>query len=574
MVVGAIAVFLLFRADAPDAAGLSLVAFAAGFTVLVKRHDRVEESLRQTRLLDRIKEQHERRVELEWSALPSEDGEVDLQHDPFALDLNIVGPRSLHHLIDASASKGGAAELRRWLTDPTPTLEDVRRRQDLVRQLVPLGLFRDHLARLSIVDSRKGAARWDDRPLRRWLDREEVMPRLKPWVIGLSAFSAVNVFLILAHIFGWLPAVWPVTILIYFAVYFMKYKSVDEVFQEAQDLDLMLERFRPALRYIERFRFVKGSEAAVLAEPLRMARPSRRLKTLRRIASLSALTRNELLWLIFNLLLPWEMLFTYLMHRTKAGLRAHLPAWLETWYGLEAASSLASYADYHPQRVFPDVEDGTPPVFDGRALGHPLLHENEKVRNDFRVDELGQVILITGSNMSGKSTFLRTIGANLRLAYAGGSVDASSLRASCFRVFTSINVVDSVQEGLSHFYAEVQRLKGLLDALDEEGPQLNLIDEIFRGTNNRERLIGSRAFVRTLAGRRAVSFISTHDLELTQLEDEVPELNNFHFREDVSGERMTFDYTIRPGPCPTTNALKIMAQAGLPVERSGGEGTK
>lgn len=571
VVTGAVVAFWMFRAYGPDAGTAVAGAFVLAFLVLVRLHDRVEEGLEQTRRARRIKEWHESRRRLDWQALPQARSDFGSQRRPFAEDLNLIGLRSVHHMLDGCASRGGSTLLREWLCDPAPALDDVMARQRLVRELVPLGLFRDHLTRVSMIGTSRESAPWDDRALREWLGRARAVPRLKPWLVGLSLFSAANVGLILAHVTGVLPMLWPMTVLIYFAVYFMKYRDVKDLFDESQDLDLMFQRFVPALLYIERFRFREGSEGGRIARPMREARPSTRMRSVRRIAAGASVTRSEFLWLLLNVLLPWNMLFTYLLHRTKAALRDHLPVWLETWYTLEAASSLAAHAEYHSDRVFPQLHASlgdTEPVFAGRGLGHPLIPEKDKVRNDFVVDRLGQVVLITGSNMSGKSTFLRTIGVNLHLAFAGGPVDASAMRTLCFRVFTSINVVDSVQEGLSHFYAEVRRLKLLLDALgDDEGhPPFNLIDEIFRGTNNRERLIGSRAFIRALAGTRAVSLISTHDLELTALEDEVPELSNFHFREDVSGERMTFDYLLRPGPSPTTNALKIMARAGLPVD--------
>ncbi len=570
VVGGAVVVYWIFRSVGPGTGMTTTAVLTTAFLILIRAHDRVEEGLRQTRLLRRIKELHERRRALDWSAIPEEPDDVDLRLHPLAVDLNLIGPQSLHHLIDACSSTGGRGALREWLMDPIPAYEQTMSRQALVRQLVPLRIFRDHLARVSMLE---GPDRhWDDRRLQDWLAREDVAPRLLPWLIGLTAFAAVNVLLIIGHVAGLVPMLWPMTVLIYFAVYFMKYRVVKDLFDESQDLDLMLERFTPPLVYLERFRFLEGSEADRATAALRRSRPSRRLRSLRRIAAAAAVTRSEFLWLLLNLILPWQMLFTVLMHRAKDDLRADLPPWLEAWYRLEAASSMASYADYHPRRVFPDIDaSNEEPVFAGSGLGHPLLREDAKVRNDFRVDRLGEVVLVTGSNMSGKSTFLRTVGVNLRMAYAGGPVDASALRTTCFRVFTSINVVDSVQEGLSHFYAEVQRLKQLLDALNDDNglPLFNLIDEIFRGTNNRERLIGSRAFIRALAGRHAVSLISTHDLELTLLDKEVPQLSNYHFREDVSGDRMTFDYTLRSGPCPTTNALKIMARAGLPV--GGGE---
>ena len=170
--------------------------------------------------------------------------------------------------------------------------------------------------------------------------------------------------------------------------------------------------------------------------------------------------------------------------------------------------------------------------------------------------------------MAGKSTFLRTLGLNLLLAFAGSVVDGTALAASPLRLFTSIKISDSVTQGVSFFYAEVKRLKRLLDEL-ERGDTLPLffcIDEIFRGTNNRERLIGSRSYIRQLVDKHGVGLISTHDLELVKLAEELPAITNYHFRDDVVNGQMVFDYKLHLGPCPTTNALKVMRNAGLPVE--------
>jgi DNA mismatch repair ATPase MutS len=200
-------------------------------------------------------------------------------------------------------------------------------------------------------------------------------------------------------------------------------------------------------------------------------------------------------------------------------------------------------------------------------MGHPLISPEQKVRNDYRIDRLGEVHIITGSNMAGKSSFLRTAGINLCLAYAGGAVDALELQTSLFRLFTAIRVTDSVTDGISYFYAEVKRLKALLLELQRKDarPLFFLIDEIFRGTNNRERLIGSRAYIRALVGENGLGLIATHDLELVQLAQEMPQVSNFHFRDAIEDGRMVFDYLLRPGPSPTTNALKVMAEEGLPV---------
>jgi DNA mismatch repair ATPase MutS len=207
-------------------------------------------------------------------------------------------------------------------------------------------------------------------------------------------------------------------------------------------------------------------------------------------------------------------------------------------------------------------------MFEGVALGHPLIPVEKKVTNSFTLNERGEIVIITGSNMAGKSTFLRTLGINLCLAYAGGPVNAERLQLSLFRLFTCIRVTDSVTEGYSYFYAEVRRLRALLSAvaLPDQPPLFFLVDEIFKGTNNRERLIGSRSFVKALVGRNCVGLISTHDLDLVKLADDVAQVRNNHFREDVMDGQMVFDYVLREGPCPTTNALKIMEMEGLPID--------
>ena len=186
----------------------------------------------------------------------------------------------------------------------------------------------------------------------------------------------------------------------------------------------------------------------------------------------------------------------------------------------------------------------------------------------FSLRKVGEITLITGSNMAGKSTFLKTAGVNLCLAYAGGPVNAKVLRTRLFRIFTCMQIHDSITDGLSFFYAEVKRLKALLAVLheDDQAPIFFLIDEIFKGTNSRERLIGSRTYIHHLSKQSGVGMIATHDLELGQLDDQISSLTNYHFRDDVTDGRMVFDYKLHQGLCTTTNALKIMRMEGLPVE--------
>ena len=273
-------------------------------------------------------------------------------------------------------------------------------------------------------------------------------------------------------------------------------------------------------------------------------------------------------WLICNLLIPWDLLALSRLEEARRQLRNNLVVWLDTCFRLEAMASLATFADLNRDYAFPNFELANGNWLKARALAHPLIPPGERIANDLELSAPGQVVLITGSNMSGKSTFLRTVGVNVRLAYAGAPVCAEALDLSVLRVWAVIRLDDSLSEGYSFFFREVQRLRALLDDLRAQSQPtvLYLIDEIFRGTNNRERLIGSRSYIRALSRQPCMGIVTTHDLDLVKLEKESDRVSNVHFREHIEEGRMKFDFKLHPGPCPTTNALEIMRMEGLPVD--------
>jgi hypothetical protein len=372
---------------------------------------------------------------------------------------------------------------------------------------------------------------------------------------------------------GLIAPIWQITFLLYLGLILAKSRTTGEVFEEAATLEDALRQLGAAFGWLERYSYHHTPHLKTLCAPFvdERHRPSTYLARITRVVAAMGVRGNPIAWFALNALMPWDFIFTHRLNRHKAQLAQHAPTWMEIWFDLEALSSLANLAYLNPSYTFPDFLTGEHSelsfVFFAQRLGHPLIPDDEKVCNDFTTAELGGVTIITGSNMAGKSVFLKTVGANLALAYAGGPVNARSLTTSLFRLFTSIQVTDSVTDGISYFYAEVKRLKTLLSELegDHSLPLFFFIDEIFRGTNNRERLLGSRAYIRTLVDKHGVGLIATHDLELTKLADQIPQIRNYHFRDAVADGRMVFDYTLRTGPCPTTNALKIMEMEGLPV---------
>ena len=545
------------------------------FLVVSIFHNRVRDSLLRNSLLAEIKQVQIARIHLDWDRIPHGDpATLPLQGHPFESDLDITGARSLHRLIDCAVTKEGSERLKSWLLSMRPDAQLIKRRQALVHELKHHSVFRDKLqllsavARISTGPSRRQSL-WNSSKLVEWIERSHPQGSLLPTVVFLFILSTLNIALILLGSFKLIPQIWPFMFLIYMGAMILKQSRIATAWDELQELEKTLTHFNVVFAYLESRKCQNTSGLAEICAPFvdKGKRPSTEMKRLGRLAAALGLRTNPILWFLVHLLMPWSFYFTYRLELVKAEIAQQLPRWLDAWYELEALNSLANFAYLNPHYEFPELS-AEPDRIAARGLGHPLLKPESKVCNDFDLDHAQRIVILTGSNMAGKSTFLRTIGVNLVLAYAGAPVNAERLQTSLFRIFTCIKVSDSVQDGLSYFYAEVKRLQALLAAaeMDDPLPVLFLIDEIFRGTNSRERLIGSRSYIRRLAHGSSVGLVATHDLELIKLGDEIEGVVNRHFREEVSDGRMVFDYRLRSGPCPTTNALTIMRLEGLPVE--------
>ncbi|GAB4265274.1 MAG: MutS family DNA mismatch repair protein [Candidatus Promineifilaceae bacterium] len=545
--------------------GVGLVPFAG----LVWWHRRVETAVHHFDIWLDIRRTNLARLRLEWDALPPPLPVPARFDHPFALDLDMVGERSVHRLLDTAVSEEGSERLRGWLLVQTPNLPEIARRQKVVAELVRWPLFRDKLILKARLVAQTTESRWPGRQLLQWLAAHAPNPRLRPLAVGLSGLALLFWLLFGLAQQDTLPSVWRWVWLVYVVVYGSQWAQAGDLFHDVVFIDDSLRRLSPLFQFLEQHNYGRFPHLQALCQPILQPdeKPSTYIRRLQRVVTAVGIRQNPFLALLINLLFPWDMVVALLLQKERERLAALLPSWLDVWFELEALSSLATYAYLHPETTVPVIDDSEDIVFTAVRLGHPLLPEEMKVRNDFAMSQMGEIAMITGSNMSGKSTFLRTVGVNLAMAFAGGMVDAASLVTRPFRLFSSIRVSDSVTDGYSFFYAEVRRLAQLLTSLADKTavPLFYFIDEIFRGTNNRERLIGSRAYVRALANKKGVGLVATHDLELVKLADEITAVHNYHFRDDVADGKMVFDYTLRSGPCPTTNALKIMALAGLPV---------
>ena len=552
---------------------ISILVFAMGamvFIALAYADFMTKASLKRHRIWLKHKQHQVARIKIDWKNLPEHtEGAADTEH-PFANDLDIVGPHSLFRLIDTTTSKDGGHRLKGWLTTTAPIIKNVRARQSLIKELVPLTRFRNRLAlSFALVSSEK----LDGKGLLRWLEKQQLKKTLKPivWLLSIIAFFSWLSYLL--YLFNDIPGYWGAGAAAYFIIYLFNSRTASRALTDSVFMDDELKKLKALFTFLESYKYQKKSTLAEFCRPFWQDenRPSKEIKKIKVVATLAGLAGNPVLGLILNIVCPWNFYCAALMVKYKKELMGLLPVWMNQFSKLEACLSLANFRYINPHFAFPEFKENAnrqDMVFSGVDLGHPLIPQKDSVPNSFSCSQQGDIAVITGSNMAGKSTFLKSLGINLVLAYAGGPVCATGMQTSLFRLYTSIKINDSVTDGFSFFYAEVRRLKRLLDGIRDrkQAPLFFLIDEIFRGTNNKERLIGSRSIIRALADETGIGAISTHDLELIKLADDFENIRNFHFREDVVEGKMVFDYVLRKGPCPTTNALTIMAMEGLPVD--------
>ena len=548
----------------------AVVLFLVTFGILTMFHNNIDKGIRKQRIWIDIKSTNLARIKIDWKNLPVQKiNKRNISH-PFASDLNISGEYSLHRLMDASVTSEGSLKLLEWLTTTNPSLNDIVYRQNIVKELIPLTKFREKLLLNSNMVTKKELY---GEKLLDWFTKESNLIPLKRILIVLSFLIPLNIIFILLAVFDISYGLWPITILSMLFIYNKNSKYISELLDKSLTLAEDTGKFYAILKFLEEYHYGKNQNLKNLCSSFtdNGKSPTVYFKKIDRVILLSGFKKNPLYWIILNAIFPWDFFLAYKFEKIKSELSGQIPVWLETWYTLEALISMANFAYLNPEYTFPEIKNRIGKdenIFDAQNIAHPLIPFQNNIPNDFKINNRGEIIIITGSNMSGKSTFLKTVGMNLVLAFAGSVVNAKSLNTSLFRIFTSVNITDSVIDGISYFYAEVKRLKELLIELNKENPApvFFLIDEIFKGTNNKERLIGSQSYIKALAGKNCPGILSNNDLELIRLEDETPGVFNYHFKEEIIDNKMLFKYKIIKGPSPTTNALKIMKLEGLPID--------
>lgn len=499
------------------------------------------------------------RLDDHWAGTGESGERFDDPTHPYAEDLDLFGKGSLFELLCTTRLRAGEETLARFLLEPAePNV--VRARQEAVRELSPRLDRREQMALLgedlrSKINPRALAA-WAEQPLT--LDAPAA--RTCAAVLALAALATLAVW----AVFGVVEFFLAVAILE--AVFFLRFRArvtavVDVVGHPAYGIALLAD----VLARLEREPFA-SARLLDLRNALSTGGvpPSHAIARLNRLMELLH-SRDNVFLRVLGPPLLWTTQVAFAIEAWRKKYGPSVRPWLAAVGEIEALAAFANYAFEHPADPFPEFVEGEA-YFEGEALGHPLVAESRSVRNDVHLSTDLRVLVVSGSNMSGKSTLLRVVGANAVLAQAGAPVRARGLRLSPLALGASIRTLDSLQGGTSRFYSEIKRLRQLVDLTKGPRPVLFLLDELLHGTNSHDRRIGAEAVIRTLVERGAIGLLTTHDLALAEIVDVLaPRAANVHFEDHIEGGRITFDYLLRPGLVRKSNALELMRSVGLDV---------
>ena len=554
---------------------LWVLAPAAVFVALIVIHERLLKAMERRRRAQRYFERGMARLAGNWIGTGEPGDRYLVPEHPYAQDLDLFGKGSVFELLCTARTRIGEDTLAHWLMNPASP-DTVRARQEAVSELRPRLDLREDLAVLA-EEARTGV---EPVALAAWGEAPPILQqsglRAQVWtftVLGLIGFALLwTMFLYEAGVVRISEAAallvrdgLLVSLVVNGAFLYRKRHALGAATAAVEEASHELGLLSEVLCRVEKEQFRSPLLAQLRAgldsegEP-----PSRRLARLKRLMEYLD-SRDNVLVRILEVFILWTPHMALKVEDWRRHSGPAVRRWLNAAGELEALCSLASHAFEHPADPFPEFSEAAP-YLEAEAIGHPLLGEDRVVRNDVRIGGALRLLVVSGSNMSGKSTLLRTLGVNVVLAQAGAPVRARRLRLSPLALGASIRVSDSLQGGVSRFYAEILRLRQILDLTSKKLPVLFLIDEFLHGTNSHDRRVGAEALARGLVERGAIGLITTHDLALAEVAEILEErAANVHFEDQIENGEIRFDYLMRPGVVRKSNAIELMRQVGLEI---------
>ena len=548
-----------------------------GFAVILKKHLTNIERQYQNERLKIINQQELKCLEGDFSAYPTGSQYENTKHF-YTSDLDIFGAHSLFRFLNRTTSPSGSDMLAGWLSKAAAT-DEIEARQCAVKELSDMVELRQEMQAIGLKykDVSKDLPGFIE-----WLNSKAELSNNRTLLRTVQILPWVTVATISMSIIGWIPSIFAwMLAMVHFFLYGTIIKKINFLHQQVSNKVAFISTYSELIRLLTGIRFTapylimlqntisntddrkgKGDRKGTpLPETRNRKSKIENLKN--RIRKLDY--RLNMAYIPVNMLFFFDYKHLVWLERWRAGEGQQLPEWFDALAKIEALSSFANALYNYPHWAMPKITNDYF-TFEAKNLGHPLIPGKERVCNDFSLTGAGRITIVTGSNMSGKSTFERSIGVNMALALAGAPVCADALTVTNCQLYTYMRIADDLEEQTSSFHAELKRLKQLIDITKDGRQVFFLLDEVLRGTNSRDRQIGSMALVRQLAGQQVSGIIATHDLALGELEQELPHnINNLHFDVQINGEDMSFDYKLYRGICTSLNASILMKKIGIEV---------
>lgn len=537
-----------------------VAALLLAFILLVKRDLANQEVIQHTRLLLEIQEN-------ELSSLANDHSVFDdgIQHLPkdhvYAADLDIFGSASLFQMVNRTTSEYGSQTLAGYLLQ-AGTLDEITQRNAAGKELSQQLPFVHHF----LAEGKKQALTLQAvERLTNWLGKPAQFSKFKPWLVLRYVLPAI--ILTITFLFFWdivTLSQFYLTLFVFAVIAYQIDKKVAPVHNQLSEIAGEMATLTRTVKLVENHPF----DAPLLRQLkgiLEQGEPaSRSIHRLQKILERLDLRYNMLLSLPLNLFLMWNLQQMLDLEKWKKERQVRLQDWIRAIAAFEALNSFAILRFNRPNwsyaKVIPDYF-----VIEGEDLGHPLIAPGKRVDNPVSIPHRGCIFLLTGSNMAGKSTYLRSVGVNVVLALAGAPVCAARLEVSHVRLMTSMRIADNLEESTSTFYAELKKLKGIIEQVRAKQPVFILLDEILRGTNSYDRHTGSKALMKQFLAEQTAAIIATHDLELAHVQADTGEILQYHFDVNVKDDELFFDYKLKPGVCTSLNASILMRKIGIEV---------
>lgn len=503
----------------------------------------------------------------EWQSF-SDTGESFLQEDfPQAKDLDIFGNYSLYQYITVAKTEYGKSYLAQQLQNIQPQKTTIIKNQEAVKELIEKHSFALKIQALTEQLSKQTNQKQHEQ-IKRFIafNQNTIKPFSLAKKLLLYLFPVITIVFILLSIlyidnrlFSLISSLCIITQL---ALCIFRLKPTNEILSPTYNFYQNIAVYQEIFKTIQQENFSSKLLQQLQAQISQENDSLKAFKQLSYLGEAIALRYNAIAVLLFNSTILWDLQCINQFNKWQRRYGKNIDRWLNTIGQLEMLMSLAVLANIKTEYSFPQILENTSPTIEFAYIKHPLLQEQKSIANSLQMPT--STFIITGSNMSGKTTFMRSIGLNLVLAYAGAPVLAENFCATCMRIFTSMRIEDSISKGISSFYAELLRLKNIVDYHQNKLPMLALIDEIFKGTNSADRIVCATEIIRQLSTPWSITIVTTHDFELCDLEqDEKIRAKNYHFTEHYLDNQIHFDHKIKPGRCQTTNAQQLLKMVGI-----------